>query len=98
MNTPTSYPADPAQPNQAVYSTDLLQTFQPFTRASYLSAFAVQAPGFDATRPARYWFDSRSASLPPDQSMSDLQIELTPSADGSTPPGVIVPLTIPAGQ
>lgn len=93
-----SFPADPAQPNQAVYSTDLLQTFQPFTRASYLAAFAVQAPSFNAARPAQYWFDSTAAALPPGQMMTYLQIELTPSADGSTPPAAMVPLTIPAGQ
>lgn len=93
-----SFPADPAQPNQAVYSTDLLQTFQAFTRASYLAAFGVQAPSFDATRPAQYWFDSTAAPLPANQMMSYLQIQLTPSADGSTPPAQLVSLTIPAGQ
>jgi len=98
LSNPVSYPANPAQPNQAVFSTDLLQTFQSYTRESYLAAFGVQAPSFDATRPAQYWFDSSAAGLPPTQMMSYLQIQLTPSATGSTPPAEIVPLTIPASQ
>ncbi len=98
MNTLISYPADPVQPNQAVFSTDMLQTFQAYTRPGYLLAFGVQAPSFDATRPAQYWFDSTAVPLPPTQLMTYLQVQLTPSADGSTPPAQMVPLTVPAGQ
>jgi hypothetical protein len=98
MNSPISYPDVPAQPNQAVFSTDLLQTFQGYTRASYLAAFGVQAPSFDAARPAQYWFDSTAASLAANQAMSYLQVQLTPSADGSIAPAQVVPLSIPAEQ
>jgi hypothetical protein len=98
MTSRLSYPAIPVQPNQGVYSTDLLQTFSTFTRAGYLAAFGVQAPSFDSTRPAQYWFDSTAASLPAGQEMNYLQIELTPSADGSTAPARVVSLSIPAGQ
>jgi hypothetical protein len=93
-----SFPADPAQPNQAVFSTDLLQTFQSYTRASYLAAFSVQAPSFDSTLPEQSWFDSTAAALTATQEMSYWQIQLTPSVDGSTAPAQVVPLTIPAGQ
>jgi hypothetical protein len=98
VTIPISYPADPVQPNQAVFSTDLLQTFETYTRPSYLAAFGVQSPGFDSTRPAQFWFDSTAAAFPPSQLMSYLQIQLTPSADGSTAPARMVPLSIPAGQ
>ena len=93
-----SYPAEPAQPNQAVFSTDLLQTFQSYTRASYLAAFGVQAPSFDSTRPEQNWFDSTAAAFPATLEMSYWQIQLTPSVDGSTAPAQVVPLTIPAAQ
>lgn len=56
--TPTSVPVIPAQPVQANYSTAQLALFQTFTRASYLSAFGVQAPPWDPTRASKYWFDS----------------------------------------
>jgi hypothetical protein len=98
MSTPVSYPADPVQPNQAVFSTELLETFAAYSRAGYPAAFGVQAPGFDATRPAQYWFDSKAVGLPANQVMNYLQIHLTPSADGSGAPAQIVPLTVPAGQ
>jgi hypothetical protein len=90
MNTPRSYPANPVQPDQAVFSTEQLQIFQPYTRAGYLLAFGVQAPSFDATRPAQYWFDSTAVGLPANQAMNYLQVQLAPAE--------IVPLTVPAGQ
>jgi len=90
MTTPVSYPADPVQPNQAVFSTDLLQTFAAYSRAGYLAAFGVQAPSFDSTRPAQYWFDSTAVQLPANQVVSYLQIQLEPAQ--------IIPLTVPADQ
>jgi hypothetical protein len=56
--TPTSIPMVPAQPAQANYSTAELDLVQTFTRDSYLAAFGVQAPVWDPTRVAKYWFDS----------------------------------------
>lgn len=56
--SPTCVASDPAQPNLPIYGFDVLQRVPLFTRASYLAAFGVQAPNFDVSRPAKYWFDS----------------------------------------
>lgn len=58
MTTPVCVPQNPAQPDQAIYGFSALQTVPVFTRASYLAAFGVQAPDFDAAKPPKYWFDS----------------------------------------
>jgi hypothetical protein len=56
--TPTSVPIIPAQPVQANYSTSQLALFQTYSRTSYLAAFGIQAPVWDPSRVAKYWFDS----------------------------------------
>ncbi len=58
MNTPTSLPVTPAQPNLPDYGFQALALFQVFTRASYLDKFGVQAPSWDATKPAKFWFST----------------------------------------
>ena len=62
MNTPVCVPTNPAQPDQAIYGLSALQTVPSFTRESYLDAFGVQAPNFDAAKPPKYWFDSTADS------------------------------------
>ena len=65
MNTPVCVPQNPAQPDQAIYGLSALETVPSFTRESYLAAFGVQAPSFDAAMPPKYWFDSTvDASMP----------------------------------
>lgn len=58
MSTPVSQPVIPAQPDTLAYSTEDLALFVSYTRASYLSAFGVQAPAFDPTRLIKTWFDT----------------------------------------
>jgi hypothetical protein len=56
--TPTSLPVTPAQPNLPDYGFQALALFPTWTRASYLAAFGVQAPNWDATKPVKLWFDT----------------------------------------
>lgn len=58
MSTPVSQPVVPAQPDTLAYSIEDLALFVSYTRASYLAAFGVQAPAWDATRLTKTWFDT----------------------------------------
>lgn len=65
MTTPVCVPQNPAQPDQAIYALTALETVPTFTRESYLAAFGVQAPDFDASLPPKYWFDSTADTSNP---------------------------------
>ena len=77
MTTPVCIPQNPAQPDQAIYGLSALQTVPTFTRASYLAAFGVQAPDFDAAEPPKYWFDSRADTSNPANLAIYEQVELS---------------------
>lgn len=55
---PVSRPAVPPQPDAASYSIQELALFKTYSRESYRSAFGLEAPAFDPTRPVKAWFDS----------------------------------------
>jgi hypothetical protein len=63
MNVPVSLPVPPPQPDQDIFSPVELALFQEYTRESYRSTFAVDAPPWDPTRLYKSWFDS-SAPTP----------------------------------
>jgi hypothetical protein len=58
LNAPESQPTVPAQPNLPDYGFGSLALFASYTRASYLAAFGVQAPNWDATKAPKAWFDT----------------------------------------
>lgn len=58
MSTPVSAPVTPPQPDQECYGIQSLTLFVSYTRDSYLAAFGVQAPAWDATRVTKTWFDT----------------------------------------
>jgi hypothetical protein len=58
MTTPISILADPAQPNQRVYPFSALYRATLYTRDSFKAAQGVDAPNWDESLPAKYWFDS----------------------------------------
>jgi hypothetical protein len=62
LTAPESQPASPAQPNLPDYGFGSLALFQSYTRASYLAAFGIQAPNWDATRAPKAWFDTSGTS------------------------------------
>jgi hypothetical protein len=53
-----SVPVIPAQPSLANYAVSALALFQTYTRDSYLATFGLQAPAWNPSWPAKYWFDS----------------------------------------
>ncbi len=57
-----SQPAVPAQPNLPDYGFGSLALFASYSRASYLAAFGVQAPNWDATKAPKAWFDTSGTS------------------------------------
>jgi len=63
MNTPVSLPVAPPQPDQDLFSPVELALFQEYTRETYRSTFAVEAPPWDPKRLYKSWFDS-SALIP----------------------------------
>ncbi len=58
MSTPVSQPVIPPQPNQEVYGVQELALFKSYTRDTYRTAFGVEAPPWDPSRPKKTWFDS----------------------------------------
>jgi hypothetical protein len=62
MSIPVSRPVVPPQPDKEAYGFADLALFQTYTRDTYLAAFGMQAPPWDASRPPKFWFDS-SADL-----------------------------------
>jgi hypothetical protein len=89
---PQSIPSNPAQPNQSIYGFGALQTVPTYTRASYLAAFGVQAPNFDATKAPKYWFDS-TVNL---SSPSNVAVYNVVSVEGIL--ATITQLSLPASQ
>ena len=65
MNVPVSLPVAPPQPDQDIFSPFALALFQEYTRESYRSAFAVDAPPWDPTRLYKSWFDSSAFTPQP---------------------------------
>lgn len=92
INLPTSIPQYPPQPDQAIYGFSVLQTVPTFTRQSYLNAFGVQPPDFDATKPPKFWFDS-TVDL---SNSANVAVYQTVQLDGIT--ASIVQLQMPATQ
>jgi hypothetical protein len=62
VSEPESLPVIPAQPNLPDYGFGFLALFESYTRASYLAAFGVQAPNWDATQAPKAWFDTSGTS------------------------------------
>jgi hypothetical protein len=58
MSTPVSQPVVPAQPDLLAYGIQALGLFTTYTRATYFTAFGVQAPAWDPSRVTKTWFDS----------------------------------------
>jgi hypothetical protein len=58
MSNPVSLPVIPPQPGQGAYGFAALALFQTYTRDTYRAAFGVQAPPWDPSRSAKFWFDS----------------------------------------
>ena len=65
MNVPVSLPLAPPQPDQDIFSPVELALFQEYTRESYRSTFAVEAPPWDPTRLYKSWFDSSALTPQP---------------------------------
>jgi hypothetical protein len=65
MNVPVSLPVAPRQPDKDIFSPVELALFQEYTRASYRSTFAVDAPPWDPTRLYKSWFDSTALTPRP---------------------------------
>lgn len=98
IETNQSLPTIQPQPNYPYYSVELLDLFSTFTRAGYQAFYGVQAPNFDATRPAKYWQDDSAAALPADQSVSyNMYVQAPGSVFPANPPATIEQFTIPAG-
>jgi hypothetical protein len=62
LAAPGSHPTVPAQPNLPDYGFGFLALFTSYTRASYLAAFGLQAPNWDATKAPKAWFDTSGTS------------------------------------
>src|SRR5260370_36767745 len=89
---PTSVPVVPVQPDQTTYGPDALALFKTFTRDTYLAAFGVQAPTWDASRPPKFWFDSTvDASAP-----SNVAVYKAIDSSSGTP--ALRQLVIPAAE
>ena len=58
LSKPFSQPVVPSQPGTEFYGVQELALFKTFTRDSYRTAFGVEAPAFDPSRPVKTWFDS----------------------------------------
>lgn len=55
---PTSIAVVPAQPVADNYGPDALNLFPVYNRASYIKAFGVDPPTYDANKPTKGWFDT----------------------------------------
>jgi hypothetical protein len=62
MSNPVSLPIVPPQPDKEVYGFAELALFQTYTRETYLTAFGVQAPAWNPSRPSKFWFDSTASA------------------------------------